>query len=476
MKRVTRHILGGMAALSFSLGTAWGAAPTASSTRIEREIITHRATQAVYWGMPAVALVALRRGAERDLGARDNDIICFSQPMEARHGFITANNQTPYCAIMIDTHEGPVVMEVPPAGAKTVFFGTAVDAWQVPLADVGPRGDDRGRGGKFLFVPPGYDKPLPEGYIVVRSQTYRIYLGLRPVAINGGTVADGVAYSRQLKAYPLAQADHPPANRFIDPFPKIWNTLPAYDLTFFRDLADVVRNEPTQPKDITIVGMLASLGIEKGKPFAPDAAMQKTLTAAARLGYDMLQSDFVTPGRATRPYWPNSRWLEWMVSDDEMAQGFPFMEDGKMLFERRGDFFHWVTFPVKAFAKPRPTYYLIAQRDQADRLFDGKSQYRLHVPPEVPASQFWSAIVYSMNTKGFIGNASRVGISSYDKTALKTNDDGSVDLYFGGKAPKGKESNWLPTGEPFFVMFRYYGPQPAFWDKSWTMPDVEKVK
>lgn len=476
MTHTIRNLIWTLAVLSASLNIASAATTTAESARLEREIITHRASQAVYWGMPAVALVALRRGAERDLGAGDNDIICFSQPMEARHGFITANNQTPYCAMLINTHGGPVVMEVPPASAKTVFFGTAVDAWQLPLADVGPRGDDHGRGGKFLFVPPGYDKPLPDGYIVVRSQTYRIYLGLRPIAINGGTVADGVAYSRQLKSYLLAQADNPPANRFIDPFPKAWNTFPDYDVTFFRDLADVIQNEPTLPKDITMVGMLMRLGIEKGRPFAPDPAMQKTLTAAAQLGYDMLQNDFVEPGRATNPYWPNSRWLEWLVSDDEMAQGFPFMDGDKMLFDRRSDFFHWVTFPVKAFAKPRPTYYLIAQRDQADKLFDGKSQYHLHIPPKVPASQFWSTIVYSMKTKGFIGTANRVGISSYDKNALKTNDDGSVDLYFGSKAPVGMESNWLPTGEPFFVMFRFYGPQAALWDKSWTMPDIDKRK
>ena len=115
-------------------------------------------------------------------------------------------------------------------------------------------------------------------------------------------------------------------------------------------------------------------------------------------------------------------------------------------------------------------------RDKSGALFDGSSLYRLRVPKDVPAGQFWSAIVYSMKTKGFIANASKVGIGSYDKAELKQNADGTIDLYFGPKPPEGMESNWLPTGEDFFLIFRLYGPEQALFDKTWMLPDVEKVK
>jgi hypothetical protein len=448
---------------------------TNDAARIEQEIITHRATQAMYWAMPAVSMAALRRGAERDLGARDNDVICFSQPQNGRHGFITANNETPYCLVMLDTKSGPVVMEIPPASPKTVLFGTAIDAWQVPLVDVGPRGADRGKGDKYVFLPPGYDKPVPEGYAVLPAPTFRIYVGLRPIAINGGTSAEVAAYSRQIRVYPLADAANPPETRLIDPFPSALNTLPDYDLRFFSDLATVVQHEPVQAKDASMTGMLARLGIEKGKPFAPGIAVQKTLEDAAKLGRDMLTHDFITPGRATKPYWPSGHWLEMNLPDEQFAKGFPFQSGDQMLIDERADFFHWLTFPVKSFSKPSPTYYLIAQRDQKDQLLDGKSQYHLRIPATVPVAQFWSVVAYDMKTKGFFAGASRVGISSYNKAALKTNADGSIDLYFGGNAPKDMEANWLPTGGDFFLMFRAYGPQAAFWDKSWTLPDVERL-
>ena len=115
-------------------------------------------------------------------------------------------------------------------------------------------------------------------------------------------------------------------------------------------------------------------------------------------------------------------------------------------------------------------------RDSDGVLLDGSSLYRLRVPKEVPARDFWSAIVYSMKTKGFIENASKVGISSYEKVELKANPDGTIDLYFGPKPPEGMESNWLPTGEPFFLIFRLYGPEKALFEKTWTMPDLEKVE
>lgn len=449
--------------------------PPSSGENLNYQQALQRGTQAVIWGMPAVSMVALRRGAQRDLGAGINDIIYFSKPMVSRHGFLTANNQVPYVIASLSTADGPVVLEVPPASRHTVFFGTVIDAWQVPVADVGPEGADKGKGGKYLFLPPGYNKPVPAGYLVQRPKTYHLYVGLRPVAINGGTVAEGVKYSQLLKAYPLSQAGKPTPNRYIDAYPKPWDTLVKFDKSYFEDLATVVNEEPVQEKDLVMMGMLSSIGIQKGQPFKPDADAAKALEPAVKLGYDMMMQYFVTPGKALIPFWPNRNWDTLNLSKEQAEQGFPFVTNDKLLLDARaGGVYFWATWLPKHLGKG--SFYLMGLRDSSGTLFDGSSLYRLRVPKDVPAREFWSAIVYSRATAGFIPKVDRVGLSSYEKADLKANADGTIDLYFGPKAPAGMESNWIPTGEDFFLIFRLYGPEKALFDKTWTLADVERLK
>ncbi len=457
-------------------GVAQDKAPPASSgENLNYQQALQRGTQAVIWGMPAVSMAALRRGAQRDLGAGINDIIYFSKPMVSRHGFLTANNQVPYVIVSLSTADGPVVLDVPPASPHTVFFGTVIDAWQVPVVDVGPEGADKGKGGKYLFLPPGYNKPVPAGYLVQRAKTYHLYVGLRPVAINGGTVAEGVKYSQLLKAYPLSQAAKPTPNRYIDAYPKPWDTLVKFDKSYFEDLATVVNEEPVQEKDLVMMGMLGSIGIQKGQPFKPDADAAKALEPAVKLGYDMMMQYFVTPGKALVPFWPDRKWDTLNLSKEQAEQGFPFVTKDQLLLDpRAGGVYFWATWLPKRLGKG--SFYLMGLRDSSGTLFDGSSLYRLRVPKDVPAREFWSAIVYSRATAGFIPKVDRVGISSYQKADLKANADGTIDLYFGPKAPAGMESNWIPTGEDFFLIFRLYGPEKALFAKTWTLADVEKVK
>jgi hypothetical protein len=314
---------------------------------------------------------------------------------------------------------------------------------------------------------------VPDGYLVYRPATYRVYVALRPVAIDGGTLQDAVEYSKGLKTYPLARAADPAPNRYIDAYPKTWDSLPRYDIDFFRDLATVVAEEPAQAKDFAMLGMLEGIGIAKGRPFAPGTATASALSEAATLGHAMLQADFNSLGKATLPFWPNSQWGAFNLSREEIARSFTFVDDGQLLLDSRARTFFWLTFAPKRLGAG--TFYLSAMRDARGALLAGNARYRLRVPKDVPAGQFWSVIAYSAQTKSFIATATRVGISSYDKAALKPNADGSTDLYFGGDAPRGMESNWLPTGEDFFLMFRFYGPQAALFQKTWTMPDPERL-
>lgn len=441
---------------------------------LEYEQSVQRGTQAVIWGMPAVSMMDLRKSAESQLGFTFNDIIYFSQPMVSRHGFLTANNDVPYVISVLNTKDGPVILDVPPASEKVLYFGSVIDAWQLPVVDIGPAGEDKGKGGKYLFLPPGYEGEVPEGYLVKRPKTFNLYVGLRPVAVNGGTLEEAVTYAKELKAYPLSEAENPKPGRYINAYPKIWNTLPQYDIGFFEDLATVVNEEPVQEKDLVMMGMLPSIGIQKGGEFKPNEDTKRALEQSLTLGYDLMQQYFETPGKALVNWWSDVQWQAPNFPKTQAEAGFPMVTKDELLLDKRaGGVYFWATFLPKHLGKG--SFYLMGLRDNAGELFDGSSLYRLRVPKDVPAAQFWSAIVYSMKTKGFINNASKVGIGSVHKADLKQNEDGTIDIYFGPKAPEGMETNWLPTGEDFFLIFRLYGPEKALFDKTWTLPDVEKV-
>ena len=448
----------------------------AKMSKIEREITVQRACQAAIWGMPAVGIYDIELGSARDLGAKVNEVIYFSKPMESRHGFLTPNNVTPYTIASLSTAKGPLVVEVPPAAEKVSYFGTFVDAWDLPIEDVGPPGADKGKGAKYLFLPPGYKGKVPEtGYLVYRPATYSVNFAFRPIAKKGGTYADQAAYSKTLKVYHLSDADKPPPTMFHDAYPNKWNTLPVYDFTFLTDLNTVIQREPVQPRDKAMMGILAGTGMVKGKPFEPDAEMKAALTEGIKCAFDWMQHGFTTPGVALEPYFKGRQWQGLNILPEQAKAGFPFETKNRVLIdERAGGLYFWATYVPKVLGAG--SFYLMGLRDSDGSLLNGKDTYRLRVPKDTPAKDFWSAIVYSMKSKGFVEGAKHVGLDSTQIDKLKVNKDGSVDLYFAPEAPKGQESNWIPTGEDFFLIFRLYGPEKPLFEKTWTLADVEKVK
>ncbi len=450
------------------------AAKASQAESIEREIAVQRAAQAAIWGMPAVGIWDIVVSTRRDLGGDVGDIVYFSKPMRSRHGFLTANDVTPYVVASLTCKDDPLVVEVPPAAEKASYFGTFVDAWDTPIADVGPPGADKGEGGKYLFLPPGYEGEVPDGYLVYRPSTYSVNFAFRPVSRDGGTLEEAVAYGRTLKTYRLSEAANPPETRFIDAFPEAWNTLPTYDISFFHDIAAVINNEPVLERDKAMMGLLAGIGIEKGKPFEPDAETTRILEDGLKLAYASMQHYFTTPGKAMVPYWEGRQWQVWNFAEGQAEAGFPFVTDDRVLIdERAGGAYFWITYLPKVLGGG--SFYLTGLRDKDGNLFDGTSTYRLRVPKGTPAKDFWSAIVYSMATKGFVEDVDRVGLSSKDLDKMTANEDGSVDVYFAPKAPEDFESNWIPTGEDFFLIFRLYGPDKPLFEKTWTLADVEKV-
>lgn len=468
--------------LSFVASATLVAGPAAQATDLEDQLVRSRAVEAVIWSMPAISIREFVESTFQDYGATWNDVLLWSKPALPRHEFLTANNQVPYMLTSLNLRSGPVVVEIPAAGEKAVLFGSFVDNWQAPIVDVGPSGEDGGKGGKYLFLPPGYSDPVPDGYIPVRMQGYMVAGGLRPVPANGGTAEDAHAYAQQVRIYPLADAASPKPTRFIDGYPKPFHSLPVYDSSWFQALAAFVNEEPVRERDKVMMGMLASIGIERGKPFEPDAKLQETLNAAVADARTVMENYFVTPGRALTPWWPDSQWSAFSPEALKKANSFTYeTDDALWLDARAGGMFFWATFVPKKLGAG--TFYLMGLRDSAGRLFDGQSTYRLRVPADVPAREFWSAIVYDADTKAFacVGPCEQatnaVGLSSFNKPDMKQNADGSVDIYFGPSAPAGFEKNWVTTaGNSFFLIFRLYGPEKPFFDRSWKLPEVERVQ
>jgi len=319
----------------------------------------------------------------------------------------------------------------------------------------------------------GYRGDVPAGYIPLPSKTYQGYSLLRtvPKSWRKEDMARAVAYLKQLKLYPLSQAANPPPTRFIDLADIIFDALPPYDVRFFAGLDRMVQAEPVQEKDKQMMNLLKFIGIEKGKPFRPDAKAARILALAAREARDWSDARALS---VLQPYFPGKQWLT-PGEPVALKTGFTFETAEYFGTDARAS-----TYRV-AFAAPKKmgagSFYLFGYFDKAGQFLQGAKSYHLAVPPNVPIRQFWAVDVYDATTCGFIRESPRVSLCSFDETVQK-NADGSVDVYLGPKAPPGKQANWIPTkaGAGFFVIFRLYGPEKPLFDKTWQLPDIEKVK
>ncbi|MEJ5056884.1 MULTISPECIES: DUF1254 domain-containing protein [unclassified Pseudomonas] len=458
--------------------TQGGQPPPGSRSSIQDfdyQIKYQRAFEAVLWNMPAIAIYSFRRAAFDDLGVKDNDIIAYSAPATPKLEAITANSSTPYITAFTDLQKGPVVLELPAASEEGSVYGQVVDAWQLTIADVGPSGLDKGKGGKLLFTPPGYTGEVPAGYIHVPSPNYRIALAFRSVRAPGKTAADAYQYAKKLRMYYLAEASHPPQQRFIDPIDKVYPTLPFYDERHFADMHAVMSIEPARPQDKVMIGMLRSLGIEKGKPFAPDEVTRKAMRQAAIDAWFYLQHWFDNLPK-DKLYWPDRHYASLLMTDENKRFSFEY-PDSIDLIGRAAEYF-WCTYMPKELSDSPATQYLMAMADKNGKPLEAGQTYKIDVPAKMPVKQFWALTGYNRDTMSFIYSATnRTTLSSYDLDAMKKNADGSVTIYIGPKAPAGLDSNWIPTaGKRPLPAMRFYGGTEALNDKSFKLPDFERVE
>lgn len=442
-----------------------------TSEDLARRTIERRAVEAVIWGMPLVNTDAMRQAYFRDVGARYNDICYFSAPADWRFQVTTPNASTNYVYFNFNLKDGPVVVEIP-AAVGAGLLGSMVDAWDTPMADIGPAGDDQGKGGKYIMLPPDFRGEAPSGFFTLQYPTYNGYALYR--AIRAGStqadVAASLALVKKLRVYPLAQQASPPDQRFIDIHGKTFDGIANFDERFFDSLNRMVQEEPVQKRDLVAMGMLKSIGIEKGKEFKPDAGMQRIL----KVGVQEAQAQFIEGMTSySQPWWPDRNWSP--ADARGVKTGFTFQTADALDVDARG----WANFA--AFALPKKTgeslVYLFTFHDGRGERLSGERTYMLRVPANVPARQYWSMIVYDARTAAFVREASVITLDSYNQ-AMKRNPDGSVDIYFGPNAPAGKETNWIYTapGKAFFPAMRFYDPDKPLLDKTWKLPDIEKAE
>lgn len=452
-----------------------GQPPPGSSPSVrdfDYEIKYHRAFEAMLWSLPATAIYSFRRAFD-GAGLKDNDIIAYSGGATPKLEAVTANSTTPYISACTDLRKGPVVLVVPPAGDEASLFGQVEDAWQIPIAEVGPSGLDGGKGGAYLFTPPGDGAPVPGGYLHVPSPSYRLAFAFRSIPAAGRSGADAHAYAKRLKMYFLAEAAAPPPQRFFDPIEERLPTLPFYDERAFEDLHEIVSVEPVREQDKVMMGMLSSLGIEKGRPFSPDETARRAMRQAAIDAWFYLQDWWDHVPRQDL-FWPDRHYASQLLFDERGR--FTFVYADRIDLTRRAAMFTGATFaPVPTPEKKTVNVYLGAVADRDGRLLEAGRLYKVDVPAPMPVKQFWSLTVYDRATWAFIySESNRTTRSSYDLPSMKTNADGSVTLYVGPEAPEGLESNWIPTrGKRPLPVFRFYGATADLDDKTFKMPDFE---
>jgi hypothetical protein len=425
--------------------------------------------------MPAVNYDIMYQAAVSQVQGSFNQIVFWSRFPDWKNQTLTPNPNAIYLMPFINTKDvGPVVLEIPPATNDGSITGNLDDAWQVALEDIGPAGADKGKGGKYLVLPPDYKGATPEGYLPMPSDTYQNYALLRSIPASGkdADVAKALAYGKRVKLYPLSQAGHPPATTFLDASDVIYDSTIPYDLRYFQSLDRIVQSEPWLERDKAMIDQLKSIGIEKGKPFKPDAAAQEMLKQAAIDAHAWLDARYES---IFTPYFNNANWVVPALPDVVAGQSDFYANPSSYAVDARAVTYSIGFIGIKHLGGGQ--FYLMTSKDRDGQPLSGSSTYRLTIPANAPTKQYWSATAYDRTTHALIRNMTRASRASNDPN-LQKNADGSVDVFLAPNAPSGKESNWIPTDPngKFEILFRLYGPEKPLFDKTWKLPDIEKVQ
>ncbi len=445
---------------------------TLSEQTISDRVMHYRAIDSVVWAMPLLNFKQFRDG-HKALGVNQNDIAYHTKIQDWKFQTATPNNTTPYVNFFWNIEDGPIVVEIPPSADGVGIFGTLMDAWQRPIDDVGAKGRDKGNGGKYVLVPDGY-----QGSLLPKSYTYHqrtnngfaILRAIIPVA-SAENVKKAAEFAKRIKVYPLSQADNPPANNCIDIYGKIMEGTPVMDETIYTELNDIIQEEVVEEQNMAMMGMLNKIGIQKGKPFKPDAKTREIYAAAAP---DALKFMIEQYHRHLNPWMYEGKKWSLLIPPGVVETDFSYEFPNYFDYHARGSVYYAIISSVKNYGSA--TFYLDIAETPDGEWLAGSKNYKLVVPPNVPVNDFWAVTVYDLETASYLRDVSKSSIDS-SLAGLQMNEDGSVDMYFGPAPPTGKEANWIPTteGRRFFLLFRFYGPQRGVFDGSFELNDIELI-
>jgi hypothetical protein len=439
---------------------------------LHRQIALQRATQLVSWAMPMMNFYQLYPAMLSNQKMSEKDIFfSLCDGYDGVYPYMTANVTTPYTIAMTDLSKtGPVVVDIPPGQ----IYGVVNDAWMQPIKEIGS-----GKQEKLLLVGPGQEVPKGFKGEIVQSDTFLVLYFYRAL----GTGAEAKKLRTAVQAYKLSEAANPPKTKFIKYAPKpgdkiALNTQPR-DMRFWELVNAYVQKEPMADRDRFFYAWLKDLGIEKGKPFKPTADQKKILKEALDVGMAMSQAISFNKTRNMFPtslYGKDSGWEDVMAGMDPKIDLPTYSE-----FNERASYgFEATTTSAGMVSRVagKGSAYLGSYYDADGNALMGGNHYQLRIEPNPPAANFWSITVYDIENRLIIRNETkRAGRSSRTEGLIK-NADGSVDLYFGPTAPKGKEPNWIQTnkGQSFFVYLRLYGPEQAYFDQTFPMNKMQKIK
>ena len=437
-----------------------------------------RAVNVYLNSIPALSVNALREGQASAGCASSNQVCIFDSLMDSKSLVLTGNTSTMYAIGFLDLKkDGPTVVSLPPG-----MLGILDDMAFLYLTDLGVAGPDKGKGGKYLVLPPGYKGNVPDGYYVVPSKTNGVWLFMRgyldkSMPLDKAIPAASANIRNTLKVYPLAKKDNPPQMEFVNVSGKELNTVVPNDYSAFEKLHALIQQEPEDYLGPEAKGMMAAIGIEKGKPFNPDARMKKILTDAVKIGNSAARAISYFPRDPDNLiYGEESAWvMAYPAKDTTFTRNGARSLDARVLFH----FGYICVSPAMAVTIPgKGSDYGIAALDSKKQPFDGSKTYKLHMPPNPPAKDFWAVTMYDTQTRSQLQTDQQFPTLGSQAEGMKKNSDGSYDIYFAPKPPAGKEGNWLQTvpGKSWFIALRMYGPLQPWIDQTWRPGEIELVE
>jgi len=423
--------------------------------------------------MRAVSSAALREGLREQGVTQANQVAVFENLMDSKALWLTANSETVYASTFLNLKtDGPTVIESPP-----MILGILDDMWMRYVGDTGNAGPDRGQGGKYLVLPPGYEGDVPDGYYVCRSRTYGVWFLVRGFLVDGDPGPAVKNFMQGLRIYPLKELENPPEMEFIKVSGVPHNTIHSNDFHFFEEINALIQEEHDDAISRESRGRLALLGIIKGQPFEPDQRMHKILNEAAMIGATISRS-ISWASRDEKVYFYPEDDRTWFSA---FAVGSHIFQVENWLHRDARSMFHYnatgIT-PAMAVAMPGiGSQYAAAACDSDSNWLDGSHTYKLTLPPNPPAKDFWSVVVYDSQTRSMLQTDQQFPSANNQRGGVEQNADGSTDVYFGPEAPTGKEKNWVQTvpAKGFWIILRLYAPLEPWFDKTWRPSSIIKL-